>query len=154
MSWHYCSLVIQEWRSHLHHSHFSLCISSFIDSDMMCVVGSAHLNAAGLWPKLVSSCDYLCAAFKHYTGWCLLSFMWLVSTHDKSMDLLLTLYISKCQTFLFVLQRALICVSCIILFCDRSINSFFRVTRSVHYHFHYYIWQLKVESELFCSKVM
>ncbi len=68
--------------------------------------------------------DYLCAAFKHYTGWCLLSFMWLVSTHEKSMDLLLTLYISKCKTFLFVLQRALICVSCIILFCDRSINRF------------------------------
>ncbi len=67
--------------------------------------------------------DYLCAAFKHYTGWCLLSFMWLVSTHDKSMDLLLTLYISKCKTFLFVLRSALICASCI-LFCDRSINSF------------------------------
>lgn len=122
---HYCSLVIQEWRSHLHCSHFSLplCISSFINSDMMCVVGSAHLNEAGLWPKLVSSCDYLCAAFKHYTGWCLLSFMWL-STHEKSMDLLLTLYISKCKTFLFVLQSALICVSCINYFCECSINSF------------------------------
>lgn len=71
-----------------------------------------------LFPRVI-----ICAAFKHYTGWCLLSFMWLVSTHEKSMDLLLTFYISKCNTFLFVLRTALICLSCI-LFCDRSINSF------------------------------
>lgn len=121
---HSCGLVVQEWN--VTPSLFiSICYSVhfFIHSDMMCVVGSAHPSAADLWPKLVSSCDHLCAAFKHYTGWCLISFMWL-STHEKSMDLSLTLYKSKCKTFLFILQSALICVSCINLFCECSINSF------------------------------
>lgn len=130
---HSCSLVMEMNGGHAFTVHISLSLPSFIQT--WCVLSVP--KAAGLWAKLVS----LCAAFKHYTWWCLLFFLWR-STHEKSMDLLLTLYISKCKTY-FVLQSALNCVSCVILFCDHSIifYFFFWVTVSLSILYCYIWWE-------------
>lgn len=150
---HSCSLVMEMNGGHAFTVHLSLfLLHSFIHSfrQTWCVLSVP--KAAGLWAKLV----YLCAAFKHYTGWCLLFLVWLSSIHKKSMDLLPTLYISKCKTY-FVLQSALNCVSCFILFCDHSII-FFRVTVSLSIlSFCTVTFDETVENYLFgfwCSKVM